>query len=1523
VKLASAQTLGASRIIHSLNIQDTTGRTLNLMPQTAADLRRLTINSGGILSTRQNHVLTGGFITAGTYAGSRSPYELIFHLPTNILTVQSVIEDNGGQAVSVTKSGNSVLVLNPQIVLSSSLNQNTRTVTLASGHLTSQLAIGTAVTGTGIPDGTVISAIISSTQVELSNEPTRTITTNLTYARDNTYTGRTFVNEGTLQLTRESDLGANPVAFNAEQLTVNGGIVRAAGNMVIDDVNRGITIGQADGLFRVANNSALVIGSGSVIDGSSGKLMFAADVNNRGVMIVHGNHDLTGGVETSGAQTASYTATLASSFSSGGIQISVPSTLGLSVGAEVSGAGIPAGATVARILDENTIEMSAPATGDGSGQNLTFSGFNVLRLTGDNTIGFMRLIGSAVSLEGSNVLTDNILVAAGDLYLGGTNEFNGTLVINAGTVRMDSPTGVVSANGWNLETNGGLFDLNDHSTVVTRLTGAGGVTNDGSGTGILTVDASTSHQFTGMITDGVNGGKVSLIKDGPGILTLTSNVHSYSGATIINEGGILVRQLSFGGAPGGLGSASSAAGNLVMNGGFLRFSDNAPVFTDRSFTLGVGADAGGIYADGTVTGAVVRMGFSGASPAIEFTGSGSRSLTLGGFNRGDNRFELLLGDGPDGTTSLRKTGNGTWVISGANTYKGETRVEAGILAATVNDAFGGPGAAGVVIAGGTNGSQSLGNTNATVDLRNVDYSTPLAIYLAGGTLATTTGNSSWAGPVFATGNSLLSIGDGASLTLKGTVGGGNAITQIGGGTLVLSGQADVTTRNSVPTSGPHHTVQAGTLRLDYNANNNSKLADTGVLVLGGGRLGGAVQLTGGSHVEIVSSTQVNAGSNQIERLTGNSMLRLNGISRQAGGTVSFGSEDIASTDLDNVAGILGAWATLGTDDWAFKSTFSEAGANTGVTTGADKLIRRFTDYNNSISVNDWVLSSTSGNMNVTGDNIQTNSLANTLRFHTPDPDLTRRVTLHGTNMLNSGGILITPGMSSSDVLIDGTGSLTTGRQFNLNLINDLVIIQNNTSAHAEIAAVIANASADRSNRAGITSSASTAVSGIANTADLYLNMLVSGPGIVPNTRVTGISANGITLSIAAGAEGGAGTLTFSQDRAATTLAGNTTVVLSDVSGLFAGMVVSGPGILPDTRIQSVSGLNIVLNTAPGAGAGAGTLAFITPTGLDKSGPGDLILSGLSSYTGVTSVNQGTLTIGQLAIQGFAGNRDLVSNLPSIGRSVAVASTNGLTLGQLVVGAEVPTGVTIAVINSPTTFTLSNGALVTAAANLTYGNNIPLKTSVVANVAINSAVVNLPAGQDTKGLTPGQAVTGTGIPAGAVVLNILSDTQFTLGQAGVPFNATASSSNVTLTFAGGSIFTGSLVSNTTSGTTITVASTLGMVVGQPVSGNNIPAGSVIARILDANNLEISNPVTGTGQANRTFGVTNTIGDTLQAGLTIGSSSVGVPFHRASQCWAVSFRSGSARGDYSRRHLRGESGYIVSGGGCHRHAGACFR
>jgi autotransporter-associated beta strand protein len=641
--------------------------------------------------------------------------------------------------------------------------------------------------------------------------------------------------------------------------------------------------------------------------------------------------------------------------------------------------------------------------------------------------------------------------------------------------------------------------------------------------------------------------------------------------------------------------------------------------------------------------------------------------------------------------------------------------------------------------------------------------------------------------------------------------------------LILSGQADSVTRNTVTNgiAAPNHTVQAGTLRLDYSSNNFGKLSDNGQLILGGTRFGGTLQIRGGSHVEIVAGTTVATGRNFIQRLTdisSTSILRMNSIGRQTGATLDFSADDIVSTDTDNVNGILGGWATVGGASWATKSTFTEGLVDSGVTTGQDKLIRGLATYTNAGALpgpvaNEWAVNA---NMNVIGNSSQDTRTTNTLRFHNSTNvagNSPFRVSLTGANVLQSSAILFTSNMAAHSGVIEGSGSLSGGA----GLSSDLIILQNNTSSGSlEISAVISN--------------------------------------LAPSGR------NG-------------------------TLNSNNQVTAVSLVGLVPGLTVNGANIPGGTTISAITVTDAVNQigtltlSANASNSGSTPLSF-TPVanGLDKSGSGSLILSGLNTYTGVNTLNAGNTTIRNLSVQGYTAGTQLISFAPSLGRTLSnVSDTTGLTIGMNVTGTAITGGVTVTSINAVNnTVGLSNGAVTSlGGTSITFGSNVTAKSGVqAATVNNNSATVTVPGG--TAGITIGQSVSGVGIPVGAVVIAINNTTQITIGQiiAGNAVADPATAPGTSITLGSNSTAGGVRTADTDSGSLIVVGSTLGMTVGQTVSGNGIPGGATISRILDSNNVELSVPVTVTGQNNLTYGASSAIGSSLLATTSGGSPNVTV-------------------------------------------------
>ena len=170
----------------------------------------------------------------------------------------------------------------------------------------------------------------------------------------------------------------------------------------------------------------------------------------------------------------------------------------------------------------------------------------------------------------------------------------------------------------------------------------------------------------------VVAGSAGLAKTGAGTLILNGN-NTYTSVTRITAGTLQAATLANGSSNSSIGASSNAVGNLILNGGTLRYT-GAAVSTDRLFSLQASSTL-----DASGTGAVNftnpgAMGFSSSTA--------NKTLTLTGSNTDANTIAAIIGDNIvdiTGVTSLTKSGAGTWVLSGANTYTGATTVSGGTL----------------------------------------------------------------------------------------------------------------------------------------------------------------------------------------------------------------------------------------------------------------------------------------------------------------------------------------------------------------------------------------------------------------------------------------------------------------------------------------------------------------------------------------------------------------------------------------------------------------------------------------------------------------------------------------------------------------------------------------------------------------------------------------------------------------------------------------------------------------------------
>ena len=334
-----------------------------------------------------------------------------------------------------------------------------------------------------------------------------------------------------------------------------------------------------------------------------------------------------------------------------------------------------------------TVSISSAITGAGS---LTKTNGGTLNLTGSNTYTGGTLISAGTvycGLSNTSPLggagTINVTVGSGATLSMDRNQITGNLTLNGGKV--------ATSNGWSDDAWLGPVALSGISTID-----VGGT--DGS-----------------LLITGVVSGPGGLIKLGTSVRpTRLTGANTFTGAVTVQAG--VVQATSLNRISGGTASSSLGAPITVTNGtlslgaggtgGTLSY-DGPGETTDRVIKLAGTTGSATISQNGTDTGFPTTRGESGL---LKFTGDVSSPGTAGvdnrktlilshgnsdatGTNPGRGEISGSIGDSVLGTvgqlaTSVTKAGLSTWTLSGANTYSGATKVQAGTLAFSRSNALG-------------------------------------------------------------------------------------------------------------------------------------------------------------------------------------------------------------------------------------------------------------------------------------------------------------------------------------------------------------------------------------------------------------------------------------------------------------------------------------------------------------------------------------------------------------------------------------------------------------------------------------------------------------------------------------------------------------------------------------------------------------------------------------------------------------------------------------------------------------------
>lgn len=369
--------------------------------------------------------------------------------------------------------------------------------------------------------------------------------------------------------------------------------------------------------------------------------------------------------------------------------------------------------------------------------------------------------------SGVNLTSNNDIVGLNNLSLQASSNVGGNVSVSGSSFRM-GVLGIYNLSTHVLTVNNDITLASSASVVVTN-NGASVVLNGDIDIG--SNDFNMQSYASGSGVSHVLGGTVS----GTGTVQYSSNggdvvevraAQTYTGLTrLMNSGGIRL----------------SGAGSMPDNG-YLLLNDSG-----TSFDLnGVSDTIGHIAGYGQVL-------------------LGGATLTTGGDNASSNLTGVISGAG-----NLVKEGTGTFMLRGANTYTGQTRINAGALLTLQRERI--PDGSAVILSGSA--TLSLSGDQETIGS------------LAGG--ASNTVNTGV--------TTLITGGDNTSTTFSGVIAGSGGLTKTGAGVFTLAG---------VNTFTGGARVSAGTLRLSGGDN---RLPAAGNLTVDAGAtfdLNGLNQTVGG------------------------------------------------------------------------------------------------------------------------------------------------------------------------------------------------------------------------------------------------------------------------------------------------------------------------------------------------------------------------------------------------------------------------------------------------------------------------------------------------------------------------------------------------------------------------------------------------------------------------------------------------------------------------------------------------------
>ena len=442
----------------------------------------------------------------------------------------------------------------------------------------------------------------------------------LTLSGNNTYTGGTALNQGSL------------IFLSALAMPSSGNVTAAAGTTLGVGVLSGnssyFSSGNVTSLFagtmaRVNNDVASNVG----IDTTAGNFTYSDDVAStaRGLvksgantLTLTGNNSYTGNTTvTAGYLNIANSNALAGTGSVSTTGTAAAGTVQLANGVTVTGKSIAISGY--GVNARGALQAADSATSEWAGAVQLGAGDTRVGAMANGTLTISGVISDGagnVLIAGADAVNGKVVVSGNNTYTGATNIIRGTLGLGAdNSLPAGSVLNVHAASG---VSDAAVFDLNDHNQTLAGLTrgntsGSATVTNSGVTTSTLTINNTGNYTYDSAIT-----GNLELIKQGAGVQTFSGS-SSYTGTTTVSAGTLVI-------ASNGNITSSSA----IVNGGTLTVNGLAGAVTVDGGTLGgngtVGAvivNAGGTLAPGNSPGILTASSVSlNGTTNMEIAGSG-------------------------------------------------------------------------------------------------------------------------------------------------------------------------------------------------------------------------------------------------------------------------------------------------------------------------------------------------------------------------------------------------------------------------------------------------------------------------------------------------------------------------------------------------------------------------------------------------------------------------------------------------------------------------------------------------------------------------------------------------------------------------------------------------------------------------------------------------------------------------------------------------------------------------------------